>query len=66
MLTAKGIGLGLGLGMGAWGPVVVGVVGVAVTLSLLGYFRELGSREPTSHQALMDELAAEAGAKSKA
>jgi hypothetical protein len=60
LLTGKGVGLGLGLGMGAWGPVLLGVVGVAGALSLIGYFRELRNREPTSHQDLMDELAAEA------
>ncbi|RAU23465.1 magnetic particle specific iron-binding protein [Paramagnetospirillum kuznetsovii] len=29
MLTGKGVCLGLGLGLGAWGPVLVGIAGLA-------------------------------------
>nr|CAX84209.1 Magnetosome protein MamD [uncultured bacterium] len=62
LLAGKGVGLGLGLGMGAWGPVVLGVIGLAGALSLVAYVRDRSKREPVSHQALMDELAAEAKA----
>ncbi|MBF0268844.1 MAG: hypothetical protein HQL44_09640 [Alphaproteobacteria bacterium] len=62
VLAGKGVGLGLGLGLGAWGPVVLGVVGLAGALSLVAYLRDRSKREPVSHQALMDELAAEAKA----
>jgi hypothetical protein len=62
VLTGKGIGLGLGLGLGAWGPVLLGVAGLAGAISLANYVREFRRREPTSQQALLDELAAGAKA----
>jgi hypothetical protein len=58
VLTGKGVGLGLGLGLGAWGPVLLGVIGIAGAISLANYVRDFRRREPTSQQALLDELAA--------
>ena len=36
MLTGKGVCLGLGLGLGAWGPVLVGIAGLAGAAYLVG------------------------------
>ena len=39
MLTGKGVCLGLGLGLGAWGPVILGVVGLAGATTLYEYIK---------------------------
>jgi hypothetical protein len=38
-LAGKGLALGLGLGLGAWGPVIIGVAGLAGAVSLFGYVK---------------------------
>ncbi len=40
MLGAKGVALGLGLGVGAWGPIVLGLAGVAGVASLYAYYKQ--------------------------
>lgn len=62
ILAGKGIGLGLGLGFGAWGPVVLGVLGVAGVVALTNSVIKFRRRESKSQQALLDELAASAKA----
>lgn len=39
LLTGKGVCLGLGLGLGAWGPVLLGVAGLACAASLCDYLK---------------------------
>jgi hypothetical protein len=53
VLGAGGIGLGLGLGLGAWGPVLLGVAGVAGAVSLYGYLRRRRAQPDVSDDALL-------------
>ena len=46
MLASKGVCLGLGLGLGAWGPVILGVAGVAGAISLYGYLKNRQAHAP--------------------
>ena len=39
LLTGKGVCLGLGLGLGAWGPVLLGVAGLACAASLYDFLK---------------------------
>jgi len=40
ILGAKGVALGLGIGAGAWGPVLLGLAGVAGAVSLYAYYKQ--------------------------
>jgi len=53
MLGAGGVGLGLGLGLGAWGPVLLGVVGIAGAVSLYGYVRRRRGQPELSDDELL-------------
>jgi hypothetical protein len=55
LLTGKGVSLGLGLGLGAWGPLLLGVVGVAGAVSLYGYFK---NRNASASAEGLDDISA--------
>jgi hypothetical protein len=50
MLAGKGVCLGLGLGLGAWGPVLLGVAGLAGAASLYTYLKNRAARVEDSAQ----------------
>jgi len=53
VLGASGIGLGLGLGLGAWGPVLLGVAGIAGAVTLYGYIRRRRGQPELSDDELL-------------
>ena len=46
--VGKGVCLGLGLGLGAWGPVLLGVAGLACAASLCDYLKNRKARAEAS------------------
>jgi hypothetical protein len=48
VLTGKGVCLGLGLGLGAWGPVILGIAGLAGAASLYKYLQNRKARADAS------------------
>ena len=60
LLGAKGVSLGLGIGAGAWGPVVLGIVGVAGAMSLYAYYKQRRYSSELSDDELQAALAPQA------